>query len=235
MEFKFKRHFLINGIAMTSSLMNSKTTPVYHRIAAHADPAINQSQCKSIEIWAMKRFGKPSRIVDAGYDYDLEVAGNAMTEVVRKMQWDLGSTRFEFECYGMFPKSDSTRDGLVAFISIAQKENLKLLKPLIGLKCSQTLDLKAENGSEPKQLDDLNFIIDENQNKVLLPNNKPYPGKHDVTTDSISLKFKMKNYDTEYDLDRITGKFHTESKLPNGTTFYTSGSCEKRKLGDRKF
>jgi hypothetical protein len=115
-----------------------------------------------------------------------------------------------------------------------QKVEPRILEVLpAGLKCTHALDSIAPT---QKPLDDLIFVLDENQKKVLLPNNKPFPGKQNsVSKNSASVRFSLKDHETTYDIDRITGKFRSESKFSNGPTVRTSGNCEKRNVGENKF
>jgi hypothetical protein len=177
-------------------------------------------------------------MVDGGYKYDLVARGNWIEFVDKLSQWDTGSTRATFRCGGLKTAAAENlgqKSKRVVELTFGSKASEREVKPLFGLRCTQRMEFIGI-ALAPRDVDDVVFVIDENQQRVRSANRVPILGEHQISEDAIEFKTKNDDLAAEYFIDRRTGAFRGKLRyLTKAGRAEVSGRCEKIDPGERKF
>lgn len=218
------REIVFSGISM-KGFTQKMPSGRFERLLLTTDEERIDS-CLPIENGLLSYFGKADRAVDSGYEFDMAAKGNTWVVIKNNKQWDLGTTRIDYSCFGMFAKNDN-KASLTASVIFTEKSGVIPLSPLQGIKCS---GLNTETKVNLIEY----FIIDDNDGKLLLQNKRPMPGTNKVDKDSAFATTKLGEVQLSVVIDRITGTFKKTTTLRQAKS-ELNGSCEKWHFGERKF
>ena len=235
--FTKERPVEIDGKNLRAYLIVEET-PQRQNILSINSVDLSADECEQISSWLAKKFGQPKIVADGSYKYDLVAQGNWVETIDKSSQWDIGSTRTTFRCVGLksaaAEKWDKKTSSSVAW-TFGSKASERELKSLFGLRCTQRIEFIAI-ARAPENLDDIVFIIDENQKRVRSANKVPLPGEHRISEDAIEFKIMKDDHTVEYFIDRRTGAVKAKLRhLMKDGGADVSGRCEKIDPGERKF
>ena len=233
--FTKERPVEIDGKNLRARLIVEET-PQRQNILSITSIDLSADECEQISSWLAKKFGQPKIVADGSYKYDLVAEGNWVENVNKRSQWDIGSTRATFACVGLKTaraEKLGEKNKLAVVLTFGSKASEWELKPLFSLRCTQRIEFIAR---APENLDDIVFVIDENQKRVRSANKVPFPGEHRISEDAIEFKIREDDHTLEYFIDRHTGAFKAKLRyLMKGGGADVSGRCEKIDPGERKF
>lgn len=198
---------------------------------------LSHDECKQISDWLTQKFGKPRRVVDGGYKFDLIAQGNTVENIDKMSQWDIGPTRTTFTCFGhktATAEQVGVKNKLAGILVFGSNASVREIKPLLGLRCTQRIEYIGIAGP-PENLDDIVLIVDENRKSVSAGNKIPFPGERRITDDEIEFKIMKDDHAVDYFIDRRTGAFKAKLRFLKGGGANLSGKCEKSEPGERKF
>lgn len=236
--FAKERPVEIDGKRLRAYLI-VEDTPQRHNVLSINSINSSADECEQIRSWLATKFGQPRIMVDGGYKYDLVAQGNWGEFIDKWSQWEIGSTRTTFRCGGL---KTAAREQLgqgkatgIVVLTFGSKTSEREVRPLFGLRCTQRMEFIGI-ALAPRNVDDVVFVIDENQQRVRSANRVPILGEHQISEDAIEFKTKKDDLAAEYFIDRHTGAFRGKLRyLTKAGGAEVSGRCEKIDPGERKF
>lgn len=181
--------------------------------------------CKNLEKWISSGFGKPSVVVDASFEQDVQVKGNTVYFSEKQVEWNLGNTRIQLRCDGLALKKELLEKlSFYSALIIADNKDIEAIKPLVGLKCEE-----GDKG------DTSFYIIDDNKRKVLSADKIPFGGVNVVTDQSIKMEIVDRGDRLGMSINRVTGQLTGSVSSSRGKVSKTSGFCKKFNINKPMF
>lgn len=234
--FEKERPVEIDGMNLSAHLIVEEM-PTRRKILSIYSVELSPNECKQISDWLTQKFGKPKRVVDGSYKFDLVAQGNTVENIDKMSQWDIGATRTTFTCAGLKTSTVEKlgeKNNFAGILIFGSKAGEQEIKPLFGLRCTQRIEYIGIARS-PESLGDIVLIVDENRKLVRTSNKVPFPGERRITDDEIEFKIKKDDHTVEYFIDRHTGTFKAKLRYLKSGGANVSGHCEKSEPGERKF
>lgn len=236
--FEKERPVEIDGKNLRAHLIVEEM-PTRQNILSIYSTELSPNECKQISDWLTNKFGRPRRVVDASYSFDLVAKGNTIENIDKMSQWDIGATRTTFTCAGLktaAAEKVGEKNKLAGILVFGSKAREREIKPLFGLRCTRRIEYIGI-GRPPESLDDIVLIIDENRKRVSASNKVPFPGERRITDDAIEFQIKANDVLIDNYIDRHTGSLNAKYKYLKGAglSANVTGHCEINEPGERKF